>query len=46
MGRGRKNRLIQERIHDPYYEEKKYPEGGILPWLPGNLQRRALGMAC
>jgi len=31
MGRGRKNRLIQERIHDPYYEEKKYPEGGICP---------------
>ncbi|MCD6319810.1 MAG: ATPase [Candidatus Desulfofervidaceae bacterium] len=29
MRRERKNRLIQEKIHDPYYEDKKYPEGVI-----------------
>ncbi|HDD35662.1 MAG TPA: ATPase, partial [Candidatus Desulfofervidus auxilii] len=27
----RKDRLIQERIHDPYYEEKKYPDGVVCP---------------
>ena len=25
----RKDRLIQEKIHDPYYEGKKYPEGTV-----------------
>ncbi|MDL1955800.1 MAG: 60S ribosomal export protein NMD3 [Candidatus Desulfofervidus auxilii] len=27
----RKDRLIQEKIHDPYYEEKKYPDGVVCP---------------
>ena len=27
----RKDRLIQERIHDPYYEDKKYPDGIVCP---------------
>ncbi len=27
----RMNKLIQERIHDPYYEDKKYPEGTVCP---------------
>ncbi len=27
----RKDRLIQEKIHDPYYEGRKYPDGVICP---------------
>ncbi len=27
----RKDRLIQEKIHDPYYEGRKYPDGMICP---------------
>jgi hypothetical protein len=27
----RKNRLIQEKVHDPYYENKKYPDGVVCP---------------
>ena len=31
MKASRKNRLIQERIHDPYYEGQKYPDGVVCP---------------
>lgn len=31
MKGSRKNRLIQERIHDPYYEGRKYPDGVECP---------------
>ncbi len=31
MKTSRKNKLIQERIHDPYYEGRKYPDGVVCP---------------
>ena len=31
MKTSRKNKLIRERIHDPYYEGRKYPDGVVCP---------------
>jgi len=31
MAISRKDKLIQEKIHDPYYEAKKYPDGVVCP---------------
>jgi NMD protein affecting ribosome stability and mRNA decay len=31
MKSSRKNRLIREKIHDPYYEGRKYPDGMVCP---------------
>jgi NMD protein affecting ribosome stability and mRNA decay len=31
MKGARKDRLIREKIHDPYYEDRKYPDGVMCP---------------
>lgn len=31
MGASRKNKLIREKIHDPYHESRKYGDGVICP---------------
>ena len=31
MKASRKNKLIKEKIHDPYYEGRKYPDGVVCP---------------